>query len=130
YWGIRSDIRSYNVANVLACPLDRTSVLAATPTRLKRLDDEGQEQLINWGYAICDAALRAHCRSDVTEAIRLSISGREGPAGQSSVSGAVSLAGPCLTSDRSVVTTGAPADKRRSTSILPALVRRSERKAR
>jgi NTE family protein len=60
YWGIRSDIRSYNVANVLACPLDRTSVLAATPTRLKRLDDERQEQLINWGYAVCDAALRAH----------------------------------------------------------------------
>jgi NTE family protein len=34
--------------------------LAETPTRLKRLDDERQERLINWGYAVCDAALRAH----------------------------------------------------------------------
>jgi NTE family protein len=34
--------------------------LAETPTRLKRLDDEQQERLINWGYAVCDAALRAH----------------------------------------------------------------------
>jgi NTE family protein len=34
--------------------------LAAIPTRLKRLDDETQERLINWGYAVCDAALRAH----------------------------------------------------------------------
>lgn len=29
-------------------------------TRLKRLDDRLQKQLINWGYAVCDAALRAH----------------------------------------------------------------------
>jgi NTE family protein len=34
--------------------------LAATRTRLKRMDDELQERLINWGYAVCDAALRQH----------------------------------------------------------------------
>jgi NTE family protein len=34
--------------------------LAETPTRLKRLDDDRQERLINWGYAVCDAALRKH----------------------------------------------------------------------
>jgi NTE family protein len=60
YWGIRTDIRDYNLANILACPLERTMELAETPTRLKRLDDERQERLINWGYAVCDAALRAH----------------------------------------------------------------------
>jgi NTE family protein len=32
----------------------------ATATRLKRLDDTRQERLINWGYAVCDAALRKH----------------------------------------------------------------------
>lgn len=29
------------------------------PTRLKAMDDGLQERLINWGYAITDAALRA-----------------------------------------------------------------------
>jgi NTE family protein len=37
-------------------------VLAETPTRLKRLDDTRQERLINWGYAVCDAALRKHVK--------------------------------------------------------------------
>jgi NTE family protein len=60
YWGIRSDIADYKLANTLPCPPDRTMELAETPTRLKRLDDERQERLINWGYAVCDAALRAH----------------------------------------------------------------------
>ena len=35
-------------------------VLAETPTRLKRMNDNLQERLINWGYAVCDAALRKH----------------------------------------------------------------------
>jgi NTE family protein len=30
------------------------------PTRYKRLDDRSQERLINWGYAVTDAALRKH----------------------------------------------------------------------
>jgi hypothetical protein len=34
--------------------------LAAIPTRLEKMDDTLQEQLINWGYAISDAALRAY----------------------------------------------------------------------
>jgi len=34
--------------------------LALTPTRLKRIDPDRQERLINWGYAVCDAALRRH----------------------------------------------------------------------
>ena len=59
YWGIRTDIADYEVANSLPCPHDRTMDLAATPTRLKAMDDELQERLINWGYAVCDAALRA-----------------------------------------------------------------------
>ncbi len=38
--------------------LYETGVLAETPTRLKRLDTRHQERLINWGYAVCDAAIR------------------------------------------------------------------------
>lgn len=60
YWGIRTNIADYQLADALNCPHDRTMALAETPTRLKRLDDTLQEQLINWGYAVCDAALRKH----------------------------------------------------------------------
>lgn len=60
YWGIRTNIAEYELDDVLPCPFDKTLHLAETPTRLKRLSDERQEQLINWGYAVCDAALRRY----------------------------------------------------------------------
>ena len=66
YWGIRSDITHYGLSDLLPCPNERTMTLANTPTRLKRLGDTLQEQLINWGYAICDAALRAHVDTTLT----------------------------------------------------------------
>ena len=37
-----------------------TRRLAETPTRLGKLAEADQEKLINWGYAVCDAAMRAH----------------------------------------------------------------------
>jgi NTE family protein len=60
YWGIRSDVADYPLDDALPCPHTATMRLAATATRLARLDDEVQERLINWGYAVCDAALRSH----------------------------------------------------------------------
>ena len=60
YWGIRTNVGDYGLPDTLPCPFDRTTELAETPTRLKRMDDALQERLINWGYAVCDAALRAH----------------------------------------------------------------------
>jgi NTE family protein len=63
YWGIRTDIADYQLKTTLPCPHDRTMILAKTPTRLKRLSDTRQEQLINWGYAVCDAAIRKHVDS-------------------------------------------------------------------
>lgn len=60
YWGIRTNIANYQLAKTLPCPHDRTLKLAETPTRLQQLDDTHQERLINWGYAVCDAALRKH----------------------------------------------------------------------
>ena len=60
YFGIRTDIRNYGLADVLPCPLAQTTALAATPTRLKALAADRQECLINWGYAVCDAAMRRH----------------------------------------------------------------------
>jgi NTE family protein len=60
YWGIRSDIAHYELADALVCPIDRTTNLATVATRLKALEPDIQTRLINWGYAICDAALRKH----------------------------------------------------------------------
>jgi NTE family protein len=60
YWGICSDIRNYGLADTLACPLPDTLEIARTPTRLAKLELDHQEKIIDWGYAVCDAALRAH----------------------------------------------------------------------
>ncbi len=60
YWGIRSDIRNYQLSDALPFPLEESTAIANTPTRLKKLDASTQERLINWGYAVCDAAVRKH----------------------------------------------------------------------
>ena len=60
YWGIRTNILDYELPNVLPCPFEQTLILANTATRLKRLPSILQERLINWGYAVTDAAIRRH----------------------------------------------------------------------
>jgi NTE family protein len=67
YWGIRTDIRNYGLADGLPCPEDKTLQLAGTKTRLQRMDDGLQERLINWGYAVCDAALRKHLQPSLAK---------------------------------------------------------------
>jgi NTE family protein len=61
YWGIRSHVADYELADSLAVTEGPAETLADIPTRLAALDSATQERLINWGYAICDAALRKHC---------------------------------------------------------------------
>jgi NTE family protein len=58
YWGIRSDIAAYGLSSSLPCPKASTLGLANVPTRLAALDDTTQQRLINWGYAVCDTAMR------------------------------------------------------------------------
>jgi NTE family protein len=60
YWGIRTSVADYGLSDALPCPIDKTTALAETQTRLKELPDAAQERLINWGYAVCDAAMRKH----------------------------------------------------------------------
>jgi NTE family protein len=60
YWGIWTDIANYPVEGALPCPPDKTVALARISTRLAKLDATRQERLINWGYAVCDATMRAH----------------------------------------------------------------------
>ncbi len=65
YWGIRTDIADYQLADPLPCPHSRTLDLAEVPTRLRRTPARLQERLINWGYAVCDAALRKHVKPEL-----------------------------------------------------------------
>ncbi|HEX8598542.1 MAG TPA: patatin-like phospholipase family protein [Chloroflexia bacterium] len=60
YWGIRTEIADYELADALKCPPENTAKLANVATRLGHLDSTTQERLINWGYAICDAAIRTY----------------------------------------------------------------------
>jgi NTE family protein len=66
YWGIRIDIRHYGLATALPCPFEQTVALADLPTRLERLSAVVQERLINWGYAVCDAAIRKHVNANLS----------------------------------------------------------------
>ena len=64
YWSVRSDIEEFAAPDVLPCPPERTRELAAIPSRLKGLSGDLQERLINWGYAMCDAAIRRYVTAD------------------------------------------------------------------
>ena len=58
YWGIRSHVGDYGLTDPINYPVDKAQQLAAVPTRLAKLDEHDQQQLINWGYVITDTALR------------------------------------------------------------------------
>ena len=60
YWSMRSNAADFSAAGTLPCPVEKTLALAATPTRLKAMDPDLQERIINWGYAACDAAMRTY----------------------------------------------------------------------
>jgi len=60
YWGTYTNIENYGLKKTLPCPPEKTLELANLPTRLWRFSKEQQEHLINWGYAVCDAAMRRH----------------------------------------------------------------------
>ena len=60
YWSIWSEIADFHLADALDVPDERTKQLAHLPTRLRKLDRTVQERLVNWGYAICDTAIRRH----------------------------------------------------------------------
>jgi NTE family protein len=60
FWDIEQDIAVHGCAQALACPSEATMRLAHVGTDLSAKDDAAQERLINWGYAVTDAAVRAH----------------------------------------------------------------------
>jgi NTE family protein len=60
YWGIRTDIADYELDSALDAPHERTILLADIKTRLGRMPPHLRERLLNWGYAVSDAAMRRH----------------------------------------------------------------------
>jgi NTE family protein len=60
YWSIWSEVADFRLSDALDAPDARTKELAHLSTRLKKLDARTQERLVNWGYAICDTAIRKH----------------------------------------------------------------------
>jgi len=61
FWGIRTNFADYRLAtDPLKCLTRNPTPLAEVPTRLEKMPRSVQDRLINWGYAICDAGLRAH----------------------------------------------------------------------
>lgn len=71
YWGIASHVADYKLTDALEASEDLTRALAETPTRLKKLDDHSQEQLINWGYIVCDTAVRKWVNPELERPDRL-----------------------------------------------------------
>ncbi len=62
YWGIATRIGDYKASDPLAADSTITGELDDVPTRLAAFDDRLQGRLMNWGYALCDAALRTRAK--------------------------------------------------------------------
>jgi NTE family protein len=59
YWGIDTKYEAYPAANKIPCDSAKTGGLKNIRTRLDAFNRTEQESLINWGYALCDAAMRS-----------------------------------------------------------------------
>ncbi len=66
YWGIGTPIARYSVPGSLSVPPGVTETLANIRTRLNPFTEAEQCSLINWGYAICDAAVRKYAHPPAT----------------------------------------------------------------
>lgn len=67
YWGIGSQVKDYGLADVIPAPEEHVKELANTATRLQAMEPKYQDRLINWGYAICDTAIRAHVDKTISK---------------------------------------------------------------
>jgi NTE family protein len=62
YWGIGTRIADYGDEAAMRTESTVTDALDAVPTRLAKFKPEIQGRLANWGYALCDVALRMRAR--------------------------------------------------------------------
>lgn len=85
YWGIRTDWKNYGLqkkfgaqADPLGCAGRDPTRLADIPTRLKAMPTGDQDALVNWGYAVTDAALRSHFGAEVQKQYGVTIAAPKG----------------------------------------------------
>ena len=60
FWGINTPIQRYAEQGPWQVPAEKVQELSTMRTRLDKFNDQEQSELINWGYAVTDAALRTH----------------------------------------------------------------------
>jgi NTE family protein len=60
FWAMSSDPAKFPAASALVVPLNKAQELASVSTRLAALNDEMQERLINFGYAMAERGVRSH----------------------------------------------------------------------
>lgn len=78
YWGIGTRIGEYPLADLdlgpaLVADSDVTHSIGDMRTRLNKFSPEEQGQLINWGYALADAALRSRYNNAIVAAASLPV---------------------------------------------------------
>jgi NTE family protein len=67
FWGIQTTYSDYVDRSVVVDDA-WADELKAISTRLWHLDRDQRKQLVNWGYAVCDAAVRTYVSSDIEPA--------------------------------------------------------------
>ncbi|HDS30385.1 MAG TPA: hypothetical protein ENN67_05005 [Firmicutes bacterium] len=60
WWRNSDRIDSYGIENTLMSDSETTASLGRMRTRLNRFSETEQKLLINWGYTLCDAAIKKH----------------------------------------------------------------------
>jgi len=60
FWAMSSDPAKFPAVSALPVPLNHAQELASVSTRLSALNDEMQERLINFGYAMAERGVRSH----------------------------------------------------------------------
>jgi NTE family protein len=60
YWGIATAIAAYGAEGTIPVSAAKIGELSSIRTRLDKFREQDQCELINWGYAVCDAAVRSH----------------------------------------------------------------------
>lgn len=61
YWGIATKINDYPISNAMTQDRPQTAYLSTIRTRLDPFYGWEQGELINWAYALADAAIRSYC---------------------------------------------------------------------
>jgi NTE family protein len=73
YWGIGTHFNDYKTTDPLECAKRDPTPLAEIPTRLEAMPTNVQNKLMNWGYSVCDAALRSHLSPSLQQKLDVAI---------------------------------------------------------